>query len=155
MTTPSNTHSTQISTRILQVGAATVMVLVLLINYLPTASSCAPNESASTTTPPRSTQLKRKSPWRLGAATQVLLTHDEPTAALRAAVWAATAVTAAASVAVAAAPDQALRYRRPARAGPRRWEAGWATSGQAGTAVYEQPGQVLEAERSGAKVEGG
>ncbi len=152
MTTPWNTHGTRISTRILPVGAAVVTVLVLLINSLPTASSCAPNE---TTTPPRSTQLKRKSPWRLGAATQVLLTHDEPTAALRAAVWAATAVTAAASIAVAAAPDHALRYRRPARAGPRRWEAGWAPSGQAGAAVYGQPEQALEAERSGAKVEGG
>jgi hypothetical protein len=45
--------------------------------------------------------------------------------ALRAAVWLATAVTAAAFVAIAAAPDQLQRYR-PARTGPRRWEAGWA-----------------------------
>jgi hypothetical protein len=81
---------------------------------------------------------RTESAWRLGGETQVLLTHNEPTAALRDAVWAATAVTAAASIAasiaIAAAPDQALRYRWPARAGPRRWEAGWVASGQAGTA---------------------
>ncbi len=53
----------------------------------------------------------------------------EPTAALRAAVWVATAIIAAASIAVAAAPDQAQRYRRPGRAGSKRWEAGWAGRG--------------------------
>ena len=54
----------------------------------------------------------------------------EPTAALRAAVWVATAVIAASSVAVAVAPDQERWYRRPARTGSKRWAAGWA--GQAG-----------------------
>ena len=98
---------------------------------------------------------RTESAWRLGGETQVLLTHDEPTAALRAAVWAATAVTAAVSIAVAAAPDQALRYRRPARAGPRRWEAGWITSGQAGTAGLPGHGPAGAAPPRSSKQVGG
>ena len=62
----------------------------------------------------------------------------EPTAALRAAVWAATAVIAVASVAIAAAPDQVHRYRRPASTGSKRWAAGWA--GRAGHGRPVAPG---------------
>jgi hypothetical protein len=61
----------------------------------------------------------------------------EPTAALRAAVWAATAVIVAASVAVAFAADQAQRYRRPARTGSARWEAGWAGQVKGARAAYD------------------
>ncbi len=61
----------------------------------------------------------------------------EPTAALRAAVWVATAVIAAASVAVAFAADQAQRYRRPARTGSARWEAGWTGQVKGGRAAYD------------------
>jgi hypothetical protein len=68
------------------------------------------------------------------AATQARGLQAEPTAALRAAVWVATAVIAAASAAVAFAADQAQRYRRPARTGSARWNAGWAGRAEEGAA---------------------
>jgi hypothetical protein len=112
-----------------------ITAFILLTTAFPVASSGSIHKSASAEAPTRSVPPSQTLPvcWhedpvrRASAATQA---RDEPTAALRAAVWVATAVIAAASVAVAFAADQAQRYRRPARSGSARWEAGWA--GQAG-----------------------
>ena len=82
--------------------------------------------------------------WRYSATIEVLRIQAEPTAALRAAIWVATAVITALSVAVV---DLAQQYRRPARGGSKRWEAGWA--GQAGGQ------QRRVAPRNCAKVQGG
>ncbi len=99
------------------------------------------DESASAEAPTRSVPQLQTLPVsvhvdpvrRAIAATQA---RAEPTAALRAAVWVATAVIAAVSVAVAFAADQAQWYRRrPARSGSARWEAGWAEGGEGGRAV--------------------
>ena len=60
---------------------------------------------------------------RHNANIEVWLSRAEPTVALRAAVWVATAVITALSVAVV---DLARRYLRPVRSGSKRWEAGWA-----------------------------
>jgi hypothetical protein len=77
---------------------------------------------------------------RVSAANDVWAGRDEPPAALRAAVWAATVVTAVACAAFAASLDQGQRYRRPARAGSKRWAAGWAE--QAGAAVWAGTAEV-------------
>jgi hypothetical protein len=131
LSTP-KTYYNMAATQAMLIGAAITALVLHPITIIFVSSNLHHKSIAPTKTPLSIEPLHTELPWNLGAATQVLLTHDEPTDALRAAVWAATAVTAAASVAVAAAPDQALRYRRPAQAGPRRWEAGWAAGGQAG-----------------------
>ncbi len=100
----------------------------------------SPRESGSAATPTGSvsrTQTRdacwhTESVWRQRAVTGVWRGRAEPTAALRAAVLVATAVTviAASSVVVASAPDQVQRYRRPAWTGSKRWAAGWAGQAQ-------------------------
>jgi hypothetical protein len=119
----------------------------------------SPRESGSAATPTGSVSRTQtldacwltESVWRQRAVTGVWRGRAyEPTAALRAAVLVATAVTviAASSVVVASAPDQVQRYRRPAWTGSRRWAAGWA--GQA-----EHAGGRPVAARSFEKVTGG
>jgi hypothetical protein len=112
-----------------------VAVFAAFIILSALASSCAHHEyNAAVASSPRPQSLETRRPkesaWRVSAVTVSWQGSNEPTVALRSAVWAATAVTAAAAVAVAAASDQANWSRRPRLTEPRRWEAGWA--GQAG-----------------------
>ena len=104
----------------------------LLCNALPLASSYPPfpgNASAPAPLPEPTTlntcRLAEPVVRRHSTTIEVWSNRAEPTAALRAAIWVATAVIAASSVAIAAAIDQGQRYRRP-RTGSKRWEAGWA-----------------------------
>ena len=115
----------------LRAVAAVIAASILLTAAFPVASGCSlhePLEPASAAAPtapvPPDTRVR---------AVSILIHRQflyESTMALLAAIWVATVVIAAASIAVAAAPDQAQRYRRPTRTGSARWEAGWA--GRAG-----------------------
>ena len=137
-----------------------ITALIAFSTTLPVASSCFTHEVAPVAEPlgsvplpqTRDTRRHADSAWRVTGVTEPWAGRDEPTAALRAAVWAATVVTAIASVAVAAAPDQVLRYRRPARTGSIRWEAGWA--GQASRHWAPGYGQAMAA-GGGGKVAAG
>ncbi len=124
--------------------AVTIAALILIPSALPVASSFFPVASnsyfsnATAAAPvgsvPKPQMLdvcgRAEFLWRHSAPTAVWPNPAAQTAELRAAIWTATAVIAAASIAVAAASDQAHRYRRPARSGSKRWAAGWA--GRAG-----------------------
>jgi hypothetical protein len=110
------------------------ITLILLPAALPVASSAYPIHGKDPASVPTSTKPQLQTHGSCGpaesvrrniATIEVWPRRAEPTATLRAAIWVATAVITVSSIAVVAVFDQAPRYRRPARTGSKRWEAGW------------------------------
>jgi hypothetical protein len=118
---------------------AAIPALLLLTTALPVASGGSLDETAPAAAPSGSAPQPQMldvcnhahRAWN-GHIAVVARGQAEPTAALRAAVWAATAVIVAVSVAVA---GLAQRHHRPSRTGSARWEAGWAGQADGGRAA--------------------
>ena len=114
----------------LRAVAAVIAASILLTAAFPVASGCSLHKQLEPASAAAPTAAPVPPDTRVRAVS--ILIHRqflyESTMALLAAIWVATVVIAATSIAVTA--DQAQRYRWPTRTVSPRWEAGWA--GRAG-----------------------